>query len=41
MEHAEESKKRRRGRPQKDEIKKHYHMFRLNERDSQHLLQMY
>lgn len=41
MEHVEESKKRRRGRPRKEEVKKHGHMFRLNEADSEHLLHIY
>lgn len=41
MEHVEESKKRRHGRPRKEEVKKHSHMFRLNERDSQRLQHMY
>lgn len=33
--------KRGRGRPRKEEIKKHSHMFRLNEMDSKQLLCMY
>lgn len=33
--------KRGRGRPKKEDVKKHSHMFRLNERDSLYLLRMY
>lgn len=38
MEHVE---KQGRGRPEKEDIKKHSHMFRLNETDSLRLQQMY
>lgn len=33
--------KRGRGRPKKEDVKKHSHMFRLNEMDSKQLLRMY
>lgn len=33
--------KRGRGRPKKEDVKKHPHMFRLNETDSNKLLKMY
>lgn len=41
MEHVENSTKRGRGRPRKDDLKKYSHMFRLNEKDSHRLIRMY
>lgn len=38
MDHVE---KRGRGRPRKEDVKKHSHMFRLNETDNRQLLRMY
>lgn len=38
MTHVE---KRGRGRPKKEDVKKHSHMFRLNETDSRRLMRMY
>lgn len=41
MEHVEESKKRGRGRPRKDDIKKYSLMIRLNDKDNDRFMTMY